>query len=96
MRCAHHYALLRRITAPLELPRCTDPASYASVLASFAEKIVDECLTDTDYVWIHDYHLLVLPSLLRKRFNRIRCARVQRACMHCRGSPAGVGRAGFG
>ena len=24
-------------------------------------------------MWIHDYHLLVLPSLLRKRFNRIRC-----------------------
>ena len=27
---------------------------------------------DDDYVWLHDYHLLVLPSLLRKRFNRIR------------------------
>ena len=28
---------------------------------------------DDDYVWIHDYHLLVLPSLLRKRFHRMRC-----------------------
>ena len=27
---------------------------------------------DEDFVWLHDYHLLVLPSLLRKRFNRIR------------------------
>lgn len=27
---------------------------------------------EDDYVWLHDYHLLVLPSLLRKRFNRIR------------------------
>ena len=27
---------------------------------------------DDDFVWLHDYHLLVLPSLLRKRFNRIR------------------------
>lgn len=39
----------------------------------FCEKVVEESATDTDYVWIHDYHLLVLPSLLRKRFNRIRC-----------------------
>lgn len=36
------------------------------------EKVVEECSSDTDYVWIHDYHLLVLPSLLRKRFNKIR------------------------
>lgn len=36
-------------------------------------QVVEELATDTDYVWIHDYHLLVLPSLLRKRFNRIRC-----------------------
>ncbi len=34
---------------------------------------MEESSTDTDHVWIHDYHLLVLPSLLRKRFNRIRC-----------------------
>lgn len=27
---------------------------------------------DEDYVWVHDYHLLVLPSLTRKRFNRVR------------------------
>jgi trehalose 6-phosphate synthase/phosphatase len=36
------------------------------------EKVVEECSSDTDFVWIHDYHLLVLPSLLRKRFNKIR------------------------
>ncbi len=39
---------------------------------SFADKIVEESAADTEFVWIHDYHLLVLPSLLRKRFNRIR------------------------
>lgn len=27
---------------------------------------------DDDYVWVHDYHLLVLPSLVRKRFHRLR------------------------
>lgn len=38
----------------------------------FADKVVEESSSDTDYVWIHDYHLLVLPSFLRKKFNRIR------------------------
>lgn len=45
----------------------------------YAEKVVEESATDTDFVWIHDYHLLVLPSLLRKRFNRIRCG----VFLHC-------------
>ena len=27
-----------------------------------------------DYVWIHDYHLLVLPSLLRMHIEDVRCA----------------------
>eukprot|EP00798_Chlamydomonas_sp_ICE-L_P015885 gene15885-22013_t len=47
--------------------------AYVKANKSFADKLVEECSTDTDFVWIHDYHLLVLPSLLRKRFNRIRC-----------------------
>jgi trehalose 6-phosphate synthase/phosphatase len=38
----------------------------------FADKVVEESASDSDFIWIHDYHLLVLPSLLRKRFNRIR------------------------
>lgn len=24
-----------------------------------------------DFVWVHDYHLLVLPSLLRSKFNKV-------------------------
>jgi len=39
---------------------------------AFADKLVEVVSMDDDYVWLHDYHLLVLPSLLRKRFNRIR------------------------
>nr|AKA43768.1 trehalose-6-phosphate synthase [Dunaliella viridis] len=46
--------------------------AYVKANKCFADKIVEESLTDTEFVWIHDYHLLVLPSLLRKRFNRIR------------------------
>jgi len=47
--------------------------SYVQANQAFKEKVVEECATDTDFVWIHDYHLLVLPSLLRKRFNKVRC-----------------------
>lgn len=46
--------------------------STSAAVQTFMEKVVEECSSDTDYVWIHDYHLLVLPSLLRKRFNKIR------------------------
>ena len=40
---------------------------------SFADKLVEVVSMEDDYVWIHDYHLLVLPSLLRKRLFRVRC-----------------------
>lgn len=43
-----------------------------AALQAFADKLVEVVSMDDDYVWLHDYHLLVLPSLLRKRFNRIR------------------------
>lgn len=39
----------------------------------FADKLVEIMSMEDDYVWIHDYHLLVLPSLLRKKFNKMRC-----------------------
>ena len=28
---------------------------------------------DGDFVWVHDYHLMLLPTFLRKRFNTVRC-----------------------
>ena len=42
-------------------------------LQVFADKLVEIMSMDDDYIWIHDYHLLVLPSLLRKKFNKMRC-----------------------
>ena len=29
--------------------------------------------SDDDFVWVHDYHLMLLPTFLRKRFNTVRC-----------------------
>ena len=53
------------------LTLCWRSIGYA-LLQAFADKLVEVVSMDDDYVWLHDYHLLVLPSLLRKRFNRIR------------------------
>ncbi|MEW5315842.1 MAG: hypothetical protein WDW38_007244 [Sanguina aurantia] len=47
--------------------------AYVKANKIFCDKLVEEAASEGDCVWIHDYHLLVLPSLLRKRFNRIRC-----------------------
>lgn len=39
----------------------------------FKDKLVEVLNEDLDYVWIHDYHLMVLPSMLRRQFLRLRC-----------------------
>ncbi|XP_024517259.1 alpha,alpha-trehalose-phosphate synthase [UDP-forming] 5-like [Selaginella moellendorffii] len=46
--------------------------AYLSVNKIFADKVMEVICPDDDYVWIHDYHLMVLPTFLRKRFNRIK------------------------
>ncbi|KAJ7955728.1 Trehalose-6-phosphate synthase [Quillaja saponaria] len=46
----------------------------AYVLANkiFADKVTEVINPDEDFVWVHDYHLMVLPTLLRKRFHRVK------------------------
>ncbi|KAF9606938.1 hypothetical protein IFM89_030236 [Coptis chinensis] len=46
--------------------------AYVSVNKIFADKVVEVINPEGDSVWIHDYHLMVLPTFLRKRFNRIK------------------------
>lgn len=46
--------------------------AYLSVNKIFADKIVEVINPDVDFVWVHDYHLMVLPTFLRKRFHRIK------------------------
>ncbi|CAA0841866.1 Alpha-alpha-trehalose-phosphate synthase [Striga hermonthica] len=46
--------------------------AYLSVNKIFADKVMEVISPDEDYVWVHDYHLMVLPTFLRKRFNRVR------------------------
>ncbi|KAF3332087.1 alpha,alpha-trehalose-phosphate synthase [Carex littledalei] len=46
--------------------------AYVSVNRIFADKILEVINPYDDFVWVHDYHLMVLPTFLRKRFNRIK------------------------
>ncbi|KAF5956654.1 hypothetical protein HYC85_003879 [Camellia sinensis] len=46
--------------------------AYVSANKVFADTIMEVINPDEDYVWIHDYHLMVLPTFLRKRFHRIK------------------------
>ena len=47
--------------------------AYVKANKGFADKLTEIIHPDGDFIWIHDYHLMVLPSFLRKRFHRIRC-----------------------
>lgn len=46
--------------------------AYVSVNKIFADKVMEVISPDEDIVWVHDYHLMILPTFLRKRFNRLK------------------------
>ncbi|XP_068641613.1 probable alpha,alpha-trehalose-phosphate synthase [UDP-forming] 9 [Aristolochia californica] len=63
------------------LPLCPDHGdrfdrslwqAYISANKIFADKVTEIIDPDTDYVWVHDYHLMVLPIMLRKNILRVK------------------------
>lgn len=46
--------------------------AYVSVNKTFAEKVMEVINPDDDYVWVHDYHLMLLPTFLRKKWSRVK------------------------
>uniref|UniRef100_A0A5B7AJB4 alpha,alpha-trehalose-phosphate synthase (UDP-forming) n=1 Tax=Davidia involucrata TaxID=16924 RepID=A0A5B7AJB4_DAVIN len=54
------------------LPVTSNHGAYVSANKIFADKVMEVINPDEDYVWVHDYHLMVLPTFLRKRFHRIK------------------------
>ncbi|KAG8383158.1 hypothetical protein BUALT_Bualt05G0155500 [Buddleja alternifolia] len=46
--------------------------AYVSANKIFADKVMEVVNPEDDFVWIHDYHLMVLPTFLRKRYNRVK------------------------
>ncbi|KAJ0105658.1 hypothetical protein Patl1_18002 [Pistacia atlantica] len=46
--------------------------AYISANKKFADNVVELLNAEDDYVWVHDYHLMLVPIFLRRRFNRIK------------------------
>ncbi|XP_051151979.1 probable alpha,alpha-trehalose-phosphate synthase [UDP-forming] 7 isoform X1 [Andrographis paniculata] len=46
--------------------------AYVSANKLFSQKVIEVLNPEDDYVWIHDYHLMVLPTFLRRHFVRLR------------------------
>ncbi|CAA6673012.1 unnamed protein product [Spirodela intermedia] len=46
--------------------------AYVAANKIFSQKVIEVINPEDDYVWVHDYHLMVVPSFLRRRFNRLR------------------------
>ncbi|PWZ37633.1 putative alpha,alpha-trehalose-phosphate synthase [UDP-forming] 9 [Zea mays] len=46
--------------------------AYVRANKIFADKIVEAVNSDDDCVWVHDYHLMLIPTLLRKKLHRIK------------------------
>lgn len=46
--------------------------AYVSANKIFADKVYEVINPDDDYVWIQDYHLMILPTMLRKKYSRIK------------------------
>ncbi|KAK4589530.1 hypothetical protein RGQ29_020202 [Quercus rubra] len=46
--------------------------AYVAANKIFSQRVIEILNPEDDYVWIHDYHLMVLPTFLRRRFNRLR------------------------
>lgn len=47
--------------------------AYIAANKRFADKLMEVVCSDDDQVWVHDYHLMLLPTFLRKRFNAVKC-----------------------
>lgn len=46
--------------------------AFVSVNKTFAAKVMEVIAPEDDFVWVHDYHLMLLPTLLRKKCNKVK------------------------
>ncbi|KAB2633385.1 alpha,alpha-trehalose-phosphate synthase 10 [Pyrus ussuriensis x Pyrus communis] len=63
------------------LPMCPDHSNrferqlwqaYVSANKMYADKVMEVINPENDIVWVHDYHLMLLPTFLRRRFTRVK------------------------
>ncbi|CAN6182141.1 unnamed protein product [Urochloa humidicola] len=45
---------------------------YVRANKIFADKVMEAVSSDDDCVWVHDYHLMLVPTFLRKKLHRIK------------------------
>ncbi|KNA05711.1 hypothetical protein SOVF_187820 [Spinacia oleracea] len=46
--------------------------AYVAANKIFSQRVIEVIDPEDDFVWIHDYHLMVLPTFLRRRFIKLR------------------------
>lgn len=46
--------------------------AYVCANKLFADKVMEVVNPDDDFIWVHDYHLMILPTFLRKRYHRVK------------------------
>uniref|UniRef100_A0A2P2M7H1 alpha,alpha-trehalose-phosphate synthase (UDP-forming) n=1 Tax=Rhizophora mucronata TaxID=61149 RepID=A0A2P2M7H1_RHIMU len=46
--------------------------AYVAANKIFSQKVIEVINPDDDYVWVHDYHLMVVPTFLRRKFIKLR------------------------
>ncbi|CAJ1943901.1 unnamed protein product [Sphenostylis stenocarpa] len=46
--------------------------AYVSANKIFADKVMEVINPELDYIWVHDYHLMIIATFLRKRYNWIK------------------------
>lgn len=47
--------------------------SYIKANKMFADRLIEVVSVEDDTIWVHDYHLMVLPALMRKRYHKVKC-----------------------
>ncbi|KAL8140317.1 hypothetical protein V2J09_006338 [Rumex salicifolius] len=75
--CKHHLWPLFHYMLPFSSSHCGcfDRSLWEAYVAAnkiFSQRVIEVINPEDDYVWIHDYHLMVLPSFLRRRFIKLR------------------------
>ncbi|XP_073526422.1 uncharacterized protein [Phyllobates terribilis] len=75
--CKHHLWPLFHYMLPISSSHCAcfDRSLWEAYVAAnkiFSQRVIEVINPEDDYVWIHDYHLMVLPSFLRRRFIKLR------------------------
>jgi trehalose 6-phosphate synthase/phosphatase len=67
-----HYVLPMSPQSPARYSK-SNWQGYLAANKRFADKVVEVLNPHGDFVWVHDYHLMLLPTFLRKRYNTVRC-----------------------